>query len=40
MIKDYMKTWPKEGADYKDELAELQKQADAAKAAAKAAATK
>ena len=40
MIKDYMKTWPKEGADYKDELAELQKQVDAEKAAAKAAAAK
>ena len=38
LIKDFMKTWPKEGAEYKDELADLQKQADAAKAAAAAAA--
>jgi len=35
MMKDYMKTWPKEGAEYKAEIAELQKQVDAAKAAAK-----
>ena len=34
LIKQFMKTWPKEGADYKDKLAELQKLADEEKAAA------
>ena len=37
LMKDFMKTWPKEGAEYKGEVAELQKQVDAAKAAAAAA---
>ena len=34
MMKDFLKTWPKEGAEYKEEIAALQKQVDAAKAAA------
>ena len=34
LIKQFMKTWPKEGADYKDKLAELQKLVDEEKAAA------
>ena len=38
MMKDFLKTWPKDGADYKAEIPALQKQVDAAKAAAKAAA--
>ena len=37
LIKQFMKTWPKDGAEYKDKLAELQKQVDAEKAAAAAA---
>ena len=37
MMKDFLKTWPKEGAEYKEEIAELQKQVDAEKAAAAAA---
>ena len=36
MMKDFQKTWPKEGAEYKSEIAELQKQVDAEKAAAAA----
>ena len=40
LMKDFLKTWPKDGEDYKAEIPELQKQADAAKAAAKAAAAK
>ena len=40
LMKDFLKTWPKDGEDYQAEIPELQKQADAAKAAAKAAATK
>ena len=40
LMKDFIKTWPKDGEDYKAEIPELQKQADAAKAAAKAAAAK
>lgn len=36
LMKDFIKTWPKDGEDYKAEIPELQKQADAAKAAAKA----
>ena len=36
LIKQFMKTWPKDGAEYKDKLAELQKQVDAEKAAAAA----
>ena len=36
LMKAFVKTWPKEGAEYKDAIAELQKQVDAAKAAAKA----
>lgn len=35
LMKDYVKTWPKEGAEYKSEIPELQKQVDAAKAANK-----
>ena len=35
MMKGFLKTWPKDGADYKAEIPELQKQVDAAKAAAK-----
>lgn len=35
MMQDYMKTWPKDGAEYKDELIELRKQIAASKAAAK-----
>jgi len=35
LMKDYAKTWPKEGAEYKTDIAALQKQVDAAKAAAK-----
>ena len=35
LMKAFVKTWPKEGAEYKGEIAELQKQVDAAKAAAK-----
>ena len=38
LMKDFLKTWPKDGEDYKAEIPELQKQADAAKAAAKSAA--
>ena len=34
MMKDFLKTWPKEGAEYKEEIAALQKQVDEAKAAA------
>ena len=34
LIRQFMKTWPKDGAEYKDKLAELQKLADAEKAAA------
>lgn len=34
LMKDYVKTWPKEGAEYKTDIAELQKQVDEAKAAA------
>ena len=37
MMKDFQKTWPKEGAEYKEEIAALQKQVDAEKAAAAAA---
>ena len=37
LIKQFTKTWPKDGAEYKDRLAELQKQVDAEKAAAAAA---
>ena len=40
LMKDFVKTWPKDGEAYKAEIPELQKQADAAKAAAKAAAKK
>lgn len=40
LMKDFLKTWPKDGEDYKEEIPELQKQADAAKAAAKAAGAK
>lgn len=40
LMKDFLKTWPKDGEDYKAEIPELQKQADAAKAAAKATAAK
>ena len=40
LMKDFLKTWPKDGEAYKTEIPELQKQADAAKAAAKAAAKK
>ena len=36
LIKQFMKTWPKDGADYKDKLAELQKLADEEKKAAAA----
>ena len=36
MMKDFAKTWPKEGAEYKADITELQKQVDAEKAAAKA----
>lgn len=36
MMKDFLKTWPKEGAEYKEEIAALQKQVDAEKAAAAA----
>lgn len=34
LIRQFMKTWPKDGAEYKDKLAGLQKLADAEKAAA------
>ena len=34
MMKDFLKTWPKEGAEYKEDIAALQKQVDAEKAAA------
>ena len=34
LMKDFLKTWPKEGAEYKADIAELQKQVDAEKAAA------
>ena len=40
LMKDFLKTWPKDGDEYKAEISELQKQVDAAKAAAKAAAKK
>lgn len=36
MMKDFLKTWPKDGDDYKSEIPELQKQVDAAKALPKA----
>ena len=35
LMKDFLKTWPKDGDDYKAEISELQKLADEAKAAAK-----
>ena len=34
LMKDFLKTWPKDGEDYKAEIPDLQKQVDAAKAAA------
>ena len=34
LMKDFLKTWPKDGDDYKAEIPELQKLADEAKAAA------
>ena len=34
LMKDFLKTWPKEGAEYKEEIAAIQKQVDAEKAAA------
>ena len=37
LIKQFLKTWPKDGADYKDKLAELQKLVDEEKKAAAAA---
>ena len=40
LMKDFLKTWPKEGAEYKEEIAALQKQINAEKAAAAAAKTK
>ena len=40
LMKDFLKTWPKDGEEYKAEIPELQKQVDAAKAAVKAAAKK
>lgn len=36
LMKDFVKTWPQEGAEYKAEIPELQKKVDAAKAAAAA----
>ena len=36
MMKDFLKTWPKEGAEYKEEIAALQKQVDEEKKAAAA----
>ena len=35
LMKAFLKTWPKEGAEYKEEIAALQKEVDAARAAAK-----